>query len=57
MSKPIGFVTGGGDCHGLNVVIRAVAKRGREAGGKLKPVKRDGNLIRTARALGILLGD
>ena len=26
MSKKIGIVTGGGDCPGLNAVIRAVAK-------------------------------
>ena len=26
MSKRIGVVTGGGDCPGLNAVIRAVAK-------------------------------
>lgn len=28
MSKTIGVLTGGGDCPGLNAVIRAVAKRG-----------------------------
>jgi len=39
MSKKIGIVTGGGDCPGLNAVIRAVAKaaakRGWEALGIL----------------------
>src|SRR5215470_15136952 len=39
MSKKIGIVTGGGDCPGLNAVIRAVAKaaakRGWEAIGFL----------------------
>ena len=39
MSKKIGIVTGGGDCPGLNAVIRAVAKasakRGWEAVGIL----------------------
>ena len=44
MTKQIGIVTGGGDCPGLNAVIRAVAPP-------------DGGLLRTARALGIGLGD
>ena len=39
MSRRIGIVTGGGDCPGLNAVIRAVAKaasrRGWEAIGIL----------------------
>jgi ATP-dependent phosphofructokinase / diphosphate-dependent phosphofructokinase len=32
MSKKIGSVTGGGDCPGLNTVIRAVAKRAAKRG-------------------------
>ena len=32
MSKKIGIVTGGGDCPGLNVVIRAVAKAAAQRG-------------------------
>jgi hypothetical protein len=35
MSKRIGIVTGGGDCSGLNAVIRAVSK----AAAKRDPVK------------------
>jgi 6-phosphofructokinase len=35
MTQRIGIVTGGGDCPGLNAVIRAVAKRGWEAVGFL----------------------
>ena len=31
MTKTLGVVTGGGDCPGLNAVIRAVAKAGEEA--------------------------
>ena len=32
MSKRIGVVTGGGDCPGLNAVIRAVAKASAKRG-------------------------
>ena len=32
MSKRIGIVTGGGDCPGLNAVIRAVAKAAAQRG-------------------------
>ena len=34
MSKKVGIVTGGGDCAGLNAVIRAVAKAAAGADGK-----------------------
>src|SRR5215467_5603451 len=34
MSKRIGVVTGGGDCPGLNAVIRAVAKASAKRGWK-----------------------
>ena len=61
MSERIGIVTGGGDCPGLNAVIRAVAKaaakRGWEAIGRLKTVRPAGSFVRTARALGVCLGD
>src|SRR5215831_14842655 len=32
MSKKIGIVTGGGDCPGLNTVIRAIAKAATQRG-------------------------
>ena len=77
MSERIGIVTGGGDCPGLNAVIRAVAKAAAKRGwetigyqgsqvgaapiteaiGRLKTVPPTGGLARTARALGICLGD
>jgi 6-phosphofructokinase 1 len=107
MQKRIGVITGGGDCPGLNAVIRAVTKaayrRGwetigilggydgllepcssrtldhREMGGllqrggtilgtanrgkladaigQLRRVPLDGGFVRSARALGICLGD
>ena len=34
MSERIGIVTGGGDCPGLNAVIRAVAKAAAKRGGR-----------------------
>ena len=34
MSERIGIVTGGGDCPGLNAVIRAVAKAAANAAGR-----------------------
>jgi len=55
MSTKIGIVTGGGDCPGLNAVIRAAVKaasrRGWETLGFL------GGFVRAARALGICLRD
>ncbi|MEN6497341.1 MAG: 6-phosphofructokinase [Thermoguttaceae bacterium] len=100
MSERIGIVTGGGDCPGLNAVIRAVAKAAAKRGwetigflggyegilepqkyleldyqqlgslltrggtilgtanrGRLKTVPPTGSFVRTARALGISLGD
>ena len=50
--KKIGIVTGGGDCPGLNAVIRAVDIR--EAVGRLKTVPPDGNLARTSASAGHL---
>ncbi len=55
MTQRIGIITGGGDCPGLNAVIGAVKIS--EAIGELKTVPPDGGLARTARALGICLGD
>lgn len=66
MNKRIGIVTGGGDCPGLNTVIRAVAKAAAKRGWETLGIlggyeglleKRTANLTRTARALGISLGD
>ncbi len=61
MNERIGIVTGGGDCPGLNAVIRAVAKaaakRGWETIGFRKTVPPTGGFVRTARALGVCLGD
>lgn len=70
MTWRIGILTGGGDCPGLNTVIaavvRAAARRGwelvgfiggTEAVGRLRRVNLEGSLIRSARALGICLGD
>jgi hypothetical protein len=51
MSERIGIVTGGGDCPGLNAVIR------KEAVGRLKTVPPTGRFARTARALAICFGD
>ena len=98
MTKRIGLLTSGGDCGGLNAVIRAAAMRAHSAGDRLvasavgvyavdlvaagrfdrmvawqnqrvvdvplavamaRPhcVDLDGALVRTARGLGIYLGD
>ena len=41
MAKRVGILTGGGDCPGLNAVIRAVARRSFEHGWEVIGV-RDG---------------
>jgi 6-phosphofructokinase len=33
LRQQVGLLTGGGDCPGLNAVIRAVVRRGLAAGG------------------------
>src|SRR3954469_15634915 len=39
MSKRIGILTGGGDCPGLNAVIRAVVRRAISANGEVLGIK------------------
>jgi ATP-dependent phosphofructokinase / diphosphate-dependent phosphofructokinase len=53
MSERIGIVTGGGDCPGLNAVIRpvakAAAKQGWETVGCREHIRPDGGLSGLAR--------
>src|SRR3990167_7991755 len=39
MAKKIGILTGGGDCQGLNPVIRAVVRRGIDEGYEIIGIK------------------
>ena len=39
MKKRIGILTGGGDCPGLNPVIRAVVRRGNKSGYEIVGIK------------------
>ena len=55
-SMRIGVLTGGGDCPGLNAVIRAIVRKGVEQGGHEFIGYRDGwrgPLERDSRALGV----
>lgn len=59
MKKRVLVLTGGGDCPGLNAVIRAIVKRANqeEATAAYNFVSKDSYLIQTARGIGMSLGD
>ena len=50
MAKRVGILTGGGDCPGLNAVIRAVARRSFERGWEVTGVREGWNGLVAAKA-------